>query len=450
MKPIIAIVGRANVGKSTLFNRLLKKQVAIVEDLPGTTRDRVFADTFLYDHEVTLIDTGGLGLLQESTLGKKVKKQVDVAIAESDIILLMVDVKDGIITSDREIAEQLRKNQKPVVLVVNKVDNSKLETEVANFYQLGLNKVVAISAHHNRGIGNLMDMVIELLPPPLPITPELNIPKLAIVGRPNVGKSMLLNALVGKERSIVDSTPGTTRDAIDTIHNFPGQDILLIDTAGIRKRGKSGTGVDYYSLVRSLRAIERCDVALLVVDASEFITAQDTHIAGYVKDSFKGMILVVNKCDLVTRDTEEQLGEQMAQRFKFMAYSPVLYVSAKNSDRIGRIIPEALKIWQQRQLQLPNSVIDKLIKAAVESNAPPPKGLRRLEVIRAYQESVNPPTFVLLVNDPDLMHFSYQRFLENKLRHTFGFFGTPLRFSFRKAPRRRRSRQSGAGSVAHT
>jgi GTPase len=446
MKPIIAIVGRPNVGKSTLFNRLLKKQVAIVEDLPGTTRDRVFADALLHDHEVTLIDTGGLSILPDTVMGKKIKKQVEAAMTEADVILFMVDAIDGVIASDSEIADQIRKSRKPVILVVNKVDNPKLEGQVANFYQLGLDKLIPISAHHNRGIADLIDMITEVLPAQVISATEVaNIPKIAIVGRPNVGKSMLLNAILGEERSIVDNVPGTTRDAIDTIYNFQGQDMLLIDTAGIRRRGKSGTGIDFYSLIRSIRAIDRCDVALLVVDSSEMITAQDLHVAGFIKQAYKGLVLVVNKFDLVPDEDKGQLDGYFERKMKFMSQVPILYVSAKYGDGVKSVLPAALEIWRERQKLLPNSVVDKLMKSALEANAPPPKGLRRLNIIRAFQDGINPPSFTLLVNDPDLVHFSYQRYLENTFRKTFGFFGTPLRLYFKKTPRRK-SRKSEAAT----
>ncbi len=438
MKPVVAIVGRANVGKSALFNRLAGKQIAIVEDLPGTTRDRVFADTSLQDHEVTLIDTGGLEPSPNSSMNQKIKHQVESAIAEADVIIFVTDIKDGLITTDREIADMLRQSSKPIVLVANKADNDKLESQVNDFYQLGLGTPLAISAHHGRGITHVVDRVISLIPQVSPsIAAEAGMLKLAIVGRPNAGKSMLLNAIVGEERAIVDQVPGTTRDAVDTVFHHNGQDLLLIDTAGIRRRGRSGIGIDYYSLIRSLRAINRCDIALLVTDATEFTTAQDVHIAGYIKEACKGMILIINKWDLVTNYPQEEYAAQLRQRLKFVAHMPILFVSAKLGQGVNRIIPTALEIWRERQKQLPDSVIDKLVKQALLNHAPPRKGLKRLEVIRAYQNGTNPPSFFFLVNDPKLVHFSYQRYLENKLRQTFGFSGTSLRFLFKKAPRRK-------------
>ena len=446
MKPVVAIVGRANVGKSALFNRLVGKQVAIVEDLPGTTRDRVLADASLQGQEVILIDTGGLDPAPSSPMDQKIKYQVEAAILEADAIIFLVNIRDGIVATDWEIAEQLRKCDKPVVLAANKADNAKVESQLNDFYQLGLGTPVAVSAHHGRGINDLVDRLSYLLPQALPDLADSEKPRLAILGRPNVGKSMLLNAITGEERAIVDYVPGTTRDTVDTTYNYNGQEVLLIDTAGIRRRGRAGVGVDYYSLIRSLRAINRCDIALLVTDATEFITAQDIHIAGYIKQACKGMLLVINKWDLASGHLKEEYAEQARQRLKFMAHTPIIYVSAKFGQDVDKIIPRALEIWHERQKQLPNTVIDKLIKQAVMNHAPPRKGLGRLEIIRAYQDGVNPPSFALLVNDPGLVHFSYQRYLENKLRQTFGFNGTSLHFLFKKAPRRRFAKTGGTKS----
>ncbi len=443
MKPVVAIVGRANVGKSTLFNRLVGKPVAIVEDIPGTTRDRVFADMSWQGQEVTLIDTGGLELRPGSPLAQKVKEQVSLAIAEADAIIFLVDVHDGVITTDEEIADQLRSCNKPLVLVANKADNARLESQIDDFHKLGIGAPIAISAKHGRGIHSLLQAVASLLPQPSPSSVDSQRAKLAIVGRPNVGKSMLLNAIVGEERAIVDQIPGTTRDAVDTVFSYNGQELLLIDTAGIRRRGRVDVGVEYYSVIRALRSISRCDVALLVTDATEFLTAQDIHIAGYVRQAGKGMVLVVNKRDLVPEQPREVYSRQVEQRLKFMAHVPVLYVSAKFGHNIDKVIPKALEVWQERQKQLPDSVVNESIKEAVKSHAPPRKGFKRLEIIRAYQAGINPPSFTLLVNDPKLVHFSYQRYLENRLRQTFGFSGTPLRLLFRKAPSRKPERVGG-------
>ena len=420
-----------------MFNRLAGSRIAIVEDLPGTTRDRIAADIPVYDKEITLVDTGGMDPFPDSPMAEKTNLQVAAAIADADIIVFLVDIRAGVVSTDWEIAGKLRKSSKPIILAANKADNLKLESHLSDFYQLGLGTPVAISAHHDRGTGDILDRIAELLPEQEPEERPGDIPGLALLGRPNVGKSMLLNAMVGEERSIVDATAGTTRDAIDTIYNYEGQDILLIDTAGIRRRGRVGMGLEFYSLIRSLRAINRCDIALLVTDASEFITAQDIHIAGYIKEAYKGMVLVINKWDLITEFTREEYIEHVKQHLKFAAHVPVVFTSALHNKDVDRIMPQVMRIWEERHKQVPNSVIDKLVQDALESHAPPRKGNRRLDIIRAYQDGINPPSFSFLVNDPRLAHFSYQRYLENRIRQTFGFSGTSVRLFFKKAPRRR-------------
>jgi len=436
MNPIVSIVGRPNVGKSTLFNRIAGSPIAIVEDLPGTTRDRIFADVNVLDHEVTLIDTGGLEAVPGSEMGRKVKRQVEAAIAESDLIIFVVDTRDGLIAADSEISDNLRKLGKQVVLAANKAETEKQRSSAAEFYQLGLGEPLPISAHHGRGIHELLEAMIAKLPPPAEAREGTGRPGLAIVGRPNVGKSLLVNAVAGSERTIVDPTAGTTRDATDTVVKYGDREVVLIDTAGIRKRGKAGVGLEYYGLVRTLRAINRCDVALLIMDATEFITAQDTHVAGYVKEACKGIVLVINKWDLVDPDAKDDYVATVDKRLKFIAHAPILFVSALTGLGVKNIIPVAMEAWDERQKLLPDDVIDGLVKEAVASHAPPPRGTKRLEVFRAYQGGTNPPSFTFLVNDPLLVHFSYERYLENKLRQTFGFYGTSLRLIFRKGSRR--------------
>jgi GTP-binding protein len=383
---------------------------------------------------MTLIDTGGLDLRPASSMARKVKAQAEAAISEADVIIFVLDVRDGVIAADCEIADLLRTCHKPVVVVANKADNDKLESQINDFYQLGVGTPLAVSALHNRGINEMWQAIYSVLPEVSDIPADSDRFKLAIVGRPNVGKSMLLNAIVSEDRAIVDQMPGTTRDAVDTVFNFRGQDLLIIDTAGIRRRGRVAVGVEYYSLIRALRAIDRCDVALLVADATEFLTAQDIHVAGYIKQSGKGIILVINKCDLVSEQPKEVYFEQIQRRLKFMSHVPVLFVSAKFKRGINDIIPRALEVWRERQKQLPDPVVDKFIKQAVMSHTRPRKGLKQLEIFRAYQAGTSPPSFALVVNDPQLVHFSYQRYLENKLRQTFGYAGTPVRLLFRKAP----------------
>ena len=430
-KPIVAIVGRQNVGKSTLLNRLAGKRIAIVEDLPGTTRDRVAADVSWQGTEFTLFDTGGLELEPDTTIAHGVREQVEVAIAEADILIFLVDVMDGIMPSDQEIAGMLRRTSKPVVLVANKADNDRLETQTVEFYELGVGEPMIISAHHGRGTAELLDRISALLPELPPVEPDPGIMKVAIVGRPNVGKSTLLNSLLGRERVIVDHTPGTTRDAIDTPLDFEGQSVLLIDTAGIKRRGRQGIGVNRYSVMRALRAIDRSDIALLVLDATEMTTAQDMHIAGYIQQAAKGIVLVVNKWDLISDKNKTEWNKYIKTQFKFMPYMPVLYLSAEFGQGVRDVMPQVVQVYRERLKRLPTSRVHNVVQQAVASHSLPRRGRKELNVLHATQADVNPPTFVFFVNDARLVHFSYRRYLENKLRQAFGFTGTPLRLTFK-------------------
>ena len=439
-RPIISIVGRTNVGKSTLLNRLADRRVAIVADLPGTTRDRVFAFVSWQGQELTVIDTGGWQTMPQSPLEQKVKQQVKAAIAQADVIIFLVDVKDGPIAADEEIADTLRAASKPVILVVNKLDSAKQANQVADFYRLGLGEPVPISAYHNRGIDELMDAVLTSLPPQPFSIAEAGEAKLAIVGRPNVGKSTLLNTLLGDERAIVHESPGTTRDSLDATIRWCDKEILLVDTAGIKRRGRVDVGVEYYSLVRALQAINRCDVALLLIDAAEFITAQDMHIAGYIIEAGKGMMLVVNKWDIIPQEQRQEFKQSAGQRFRFASYTPIVYISAKLRQGINGILPQAWEIWQERQKRLPQSEVNELVKQALSSHPPPRIGSRQLRIARTYQDETRPATFVLEVNYPQLVHFSYQRYLENKLRQGFGFRGVPLKLIFTRAARKSKKR----------
>ena len=430
-KPIVAIIGRQNVGKSTLLNRVAGKPIAIVADLPGTTRDRIFTNVSWQGVEFTIVDTGGLELKPKSTIAQEVKEQAEVAIAEADVIIFLVDVKGGVVPTDLEIADQLRQVSKPIVLAANKADNTRLETEAVEFYQLGLGDPLAISAYHGRGMADLLDRVSALLPVSSPIEVEPGTMKVAIVGRPNVGKSMLLNALLGGERTITSDTPGTTRDAIDTLFDFNGQGVLLIDTAGIRRRGLLGVGVERYSVIRALRAVERADVVLLVLDATELFTAQDTHIAGYIQQAFKGIVLIVNKWDLTVDESTTECSKYIHSQFKFMPYLSVLYISAKLEQGVNKVMPQVSQVYQERFKQLSAAAVSNVIQQAVAAHNIPRKGNKRLKIFDATQTEVNPPTFIFFVNDVGLIHFSYRRYLENKLRQTFGFAGTPVRLVFK-------------------
>jgi len=433
-KPIVAIVGRPNVGKSTLFNRLAGERIAVVEDLPGTTRDRVYSDITWGERELTLIDTGGFEPRPDSDLRQKVKHQAEVAIEEADVILFMVDVLDGVTIPDQEIAEELRRSQKRIVLAVNKADNDQRRQQAFQFHELGIGEPMAISAHHGIGVSDLMDEVCAKLPPPEPAVQEPEMLKIAIVGRPNVGKSMLLNAILGQERAIVSEIPGTTRDATDTVFNYGGESTLFIDTAGIRRRGKIEVGIERYSVMRSLNAISRSDVALLVIESAEIMNEQDMHIAGYIHEALKGIVVVVNKWDLA-RELEvdkTQCASEIKQKVKFFPDAPIVFASAQFGKGIGQVLSAAKRVYQERQKRLPTPLLNEEVNRAIAAHPPPSLWGKQLKLSYVTQPGVNPPTFVFFVNDPRLIHFSYQRYLENSLRKAFGFKGTPLKLIFRR------------------
>ena len=434
-KPIIAIVGRPNVGKSTLLNRLVGRRLAVVSDFPGTTRDRIFASVTWEGKELTLIDSGGWQAKPSSPLEQKVKQQVEAAIAQAEVVIFMVDARDGVIAADEELAEALRAVNKPVVLAANKVDLSSQEDRLGDFYRLGIGAPLAISAYHNRGIAALMEAVLAFVTPSAEVAAAGEEVKLAIVGRPNVGKSTLLNALLGDERAIVHEAPGTTRDALDTTLRWNKRNIRLVDTAGIRRRGRLGAGIDYYSVVRSLQAINRCDVTLLLIDATEFITTQDFHIASYILEAGRGLLLLVNKWDTVPGAQRKEFKRLLEKRSNFMYYIPMLYLSAESGEGIGRVLPQACQVWRERQKQLADSAVDTAITEAVESHPPPRVGTRRLKVFQARQDKSRIASFILQVNDPRLLQPSYQRYLERKLRSQFGFCGVPLELIFTSSRR---------------
>jgi GTP-binding protein len=428
---IVAIVGRQNVGKSTLLNKVVRKPLAIVENMPGTTRDRIFAKVSWQGIEFTMVDTGGLDIAPRSAIAQGVKEQVEAAIDDADVIIFLVDVRDGLVPSDLEAADLLRQVDKPVLLVANKADNASLETGAVEFYQLGLGEPLAVSAYHGLGIDEMLDRVVSLLPSPAPAAPGPEAMKVAIIGRPNVGKSMLLNALVGEPRAIVDDVPGTTRDAADTLIDFGGENMLLIDTAGIRRRGQVGTGVEKYSVLRALRAIERADVVLLVLDAAELVTAQDMHIAGYVQQAVRGIVLVVNKWDLVADKNVKQWSRGIKGQLRFVTYAPVLYTSAKYGEGVDKVLPEVRRVCQERRKRLATAEVNNVVQQAVASHILPRSGRKQLKMLYATQAEINPPTFIFFVNDAKLVHFSYRRYLENRLRRAFGFDGTSIRLVFK-------------------
>lgn len=433
-KPLVAIVGRPNVGKSTLFNRIAGAPIAIVEDLPGTTRDRLYADVTWSGREFTLVDTGGLELEPSDDISSRVQEQARLSIREADLVLFLVDVKAGLTTVDLDIAEVLRESAKPLIVVAAKADNEQRRLEAAQFYELGLGDVVAVSALQGTGIGDLLDLVLECLPCAVPeAEEELDAVKVAIIGRPNVGKSSLVNAMVGEQRVIVSEIPGTTRDAVDTLLEREGQRVVLIDTAGIRRRGRVTVGVEKYGVLRALRAIDRSDVCLLILDATEGVTAQDAHLAGYIIEAWKGIVIVVNKWDLVkgTGVSVKDYSERVRSELKFASYAPILFISARTGLRIGEIVPTVLRVQRERGKRVATSVLNDVVRRAVEAHSPPSRKGRQLRVYYASQVDVEPPTIVFFANDASLVHFTYQRFMENRLRDAFGFEGTPIKVMFR-------------------
>ena len=432
--PTVAIVGRPNVGKSSLFNRMVAERIAIVADEPGTTRDRVTAFLTRDERTFAIIDTGGLILGEEEGMVGAIRDQVAIAVSEADVLCFVVDVNAGLLPADEEVAELLRRESKPVVLIANKADNRDRERMAAEFYELGIGEPVTVSAQHGRGMNELWDGILEALPAPeeLPPVPQGAIP-VAIVGRPNVGKSSLVNAILGQERAMVHDAPGTTRDAIDTLLEYEDTNFLLIDTAGMRRRGHIERGVERFSVVRAMQAIERADVAVLVVDATEYLTAQDLHVAGYVQQAYKGLVLVINKWDLAQEEEIDRAEvEQIIRgRLKFFPSMPILFTSALRGRGVRAVLDAVALIQVGRMTRVTTAQLNRALIDALAEHPPPSSGRRRLQIYYATQAEVNPPTFVFFANDPTLIHFSYRRYLENVLRRRFGFNGTAIRLIFR-------------------
>jgi len=453
-KPVVALVGRPNVGKSTLFNRLAQERLAVVDDIPGTTRDRLMAEANWGGYIFDIVDTGGIDPTQVSP-GKKreplsigsaefvneIRTQAEIAINEADAILLITDVQNGVTPADQEIAQILRVQQReqdgqpwpPILLVVNKCENQASRNQVYEFYELGMGEPYPISALHGKGTGDLLDALIDTFKSWVDKAEEDDSIKISIVGKPNVGKSTLLNRLAGEERAIVSPIAGTTRDAVDTrlIHNeIP---ITLIDTAGIRRRGKVDPGVEKYSVLRSMQAIRRSDVALLMIDAEQGITAQDTHIAGHVLKAWKSAVVLVNKWDAIPKDTHtiDDYTWHVRQELNFMDYVPVLFISAKTGRRVHKVLPMALQVQEERLVRLSTGKLNRLLRDAMDYHPPPSKAGRHLKIFYGAQVTNNPPTFMLHVNDTDLAHFTYVRFLENRIREANPFLGTPIRIVLR-------------------
>src|SRR5579884_4174560 len=404
VKPLVALVGRPNVGKSTLFNRIIGERVAIIEDVAGTTRDRLYYDADWSGREFTVIDTGGLEMEPGSDLAQRVRQQAEVAIAEADVILFMVDVRQGITPGDIEVANLLRRTEKPVIVVANKADTVAQEFHASEFYELGLNPVIPVSALHGMGTGDLLDAVVERLPAVAPREAEEEAEagvRVAIVGRPNVGKSSLFNAIIGRERALVTDIPGTTRDVVDTRLEIEGKRLTLLDTAGMRRRGRIEPGIERYSVLRAARAIERADVVVIVMDATEGVTAQDTHIAGFARDEAKGLLLVANKWDLVpqTSQQREQWTLQARDDFSFIPYAPLIFVSAKQRWNIADVVSTIFKISEERHKRIPTAALNDLIQEAVHAHSPGAMRGRPLKIFYVTQAGVNPPTFIFFVND---------------------------------------------------
>jgi len=430
--PIVALVGRPNVGKSALFNRLVGERLAIVEDVPGTTRDRLYAQADWAGRAFTVVDTGGIVAAPTDDISAQVQGQAELAIREADVVIFLVDVLAGVTADDWALADILRRSEKPVILAVNKADNAQRRLDANEFYALGIEQLYPISALHGTGTGDLLDAVVASFPPAPEEEPGKRV-GIAIVGRPNVGKSSLLNAILGEDRTIVSPIPGTTRDAIDTELAWRGQDITLIDTAGIRRRGAIEPGIEKYSVLRALRAINRADVVLLVLDASEGVTAQDAHVAGYILEENKSVVVVVNKWDLAAKEpgAEAEFRQVVQATLKFLPYVPILFVSALRRKGITQVVDTALRVREARFQRLSTGELNQLVRDAVAAHAPPSKWGQRLRIYYATQARVDPPTFVFFVNDTRLVHFSYERYLENQIRQRYPFEGTPIRLEFR-------------------
>ena len=441
-KALVALVGRPNVGKSTLFNRILGQRLAVVSEVPGTTRDRLYAEAEWAGVSFLLVDTGGL----EVTEGRHtqplsedseqflplIRQQANIAIQDADVVVQVVDGQSGITAADQEVADILRRSQKPIIVAANKLESSRLRDGAYEFYELALGEVFPISALHGTGTGDLLDAIVESIPVS-DIEEEDDSIKVAILGRPNVGKSSLLNKLIGEERAIVSPIPGTTRDAIDTKLNWEGHDFTLIDTAGIRRRGKIDPGVEKFSVLRAIKALQRADVALLLIDAAEGITTQDTHIAGMLIKEYASVIVLVNKWDTVDRDTYtiHIYSDEIRQALNFLPFVPLLFISAKTGQRVNKIMDLLIEVFEARFRRISTGQLNRLMRNAISRHPPPQKGGKRVKFAYVTQATVDPPTFVFFVNKPDWVHFTYQRYLENRIREEFPFPGTPIRLVFR-------------------
>ncbi|EAK9136637.1 ribosome biogenesis GTPase Der [Listeria monocytogenes] len=432
-KPVVAIVGRPNVGKSTIFNRIVGERVSIVEDVPGVTRDRIYNSAEWLGKEFNIIDTGGIDLSDEPFL-EQIRAQAEIAIDEADVIIFITNGREGVTDADEQVAKILYRSNKPIVLAINKVDNPEMRDQIYDFYSLGFGEPYPISGSHGLGLGDMLDAVRAHFPKEEEEEYPDDTVKFSLIGRPNVGKSSILNALLGEDRVIVSDIAGTTRDAIDTTYTCDGQDYVMIDTAGMRKRGKVYESTEKYSVLRAMRAIERSDVVLVVINAEEGIREQDKRIAGYAHDAGRAIIIVVNKWDAINKDekTINVWTEDIREQFQFLSYAPIVFVSAKTKQRLNNLFPLINQVSDNHSLRVQSSMLNDVISDAVAMNPSPMDKGKRLKIFYTTQVAVKPPTFVVFVNDPELMHFSYERFLENRIREAFPFEGTPIRVIARK------------------
>ncbi len=433
MKPVVAIVGRPNVGKSTLFNRLYGRRKAIVDDMPGVTRDRNYADVDRFDTPFTLIDTGGFEPASSDRLLQQMREQSRLAMEEADVILFVMDAREGLTPADREVVDMLRKVEKPVFYLANKVESEKQTADLADFYSLGIDHIFPISAEHNIGIGDLMEVVVNAFPKTSAAKEDEDIVRIAVVGRPNVGKSSLVNRLLGFERVVANPTAGTTRDSVDTLFSCNRKRYLLIDTAGIRRKGRISLQVETYSVVDALRSIERADVVLIVLNAEDGVVEHDAKIAGYAFEAGKACIFVVNTWDTLKKDnsTTGKFIDQIQTQFKYLSFAPIVFVSAATGQRTGKIMTEVERVMEQFSKRVSTPELNKVVKEAVERHHPPLAGGKRVKIYYASQVGTKPPTFVFFTNSSEGVHFSYERYLTNKLREAFGFSGAPLRLLFK-------------------
>ncbi len=434
-KPVVAIVGRPNVGKSTLFNALAGERISIVQDTPGVTRDRIYADVEWLDHAFTIIDTGGLEPESKDIMLSRIREQAEIAMETADVIIFLVDVREGLVETDIQVADLLRRSKKPVVLVVNKADSfQKFEADIYEFYNLGMGDPIPISAASRLGIGDMLDRVTAYFPDAGTEEEEDERPKVAVVGKPNVGKSSIVNRLAGEERVIVSDIPGTTRDAIDTVIDYQGKDYVFIDTAGLRRKSKIKEEIERYSIIRAVTAIERADAVILVIDATQGVTEQDAKIGGIAHERGKGIIIAVNKWDAVEKDdkTIYRETEKIRSVLSFLSYAEIVFISAKSGQRLTRLFGLIDMVIANNTMRIGTGVLNEIISEATAMHQPPSDKGKRLRIYYATQAGVRPPTFVLFVNDKDLMHFSYLRYLENRIRETFEFRGTALKFILRE------------------